>query len=532
MSEYLIYNKVKFILLLLLKVFVSILFVGLALISQIAIDMISKQVNYKIFVIFIIISILYVIMLGFGIILKEYLTAKYCNKCSLLLKNDYIKGILNLHIYDYLTKATSSYFSVLTNDIGTISNNYFRNKLDLIDDIATFIVAFSYAIYIHYLIALFMFLAMLGVLILPLIIHKPFNRVNEEYLKYLETYTSICKNFFSGMVVIKSCEAERVLFSEIEKCHKKVYKLNNRVNYYTVLANNLPMALVVVLQLSSILLAGYLALCQLISVGSVMAILQISNSFYSPICQLTGRLSIIKSTKEINKSILDVSRKNLNKNSDEKLILEKGIQIKNLFFCYNEGINVIKNFSFNFKKGGKYLIYGESGSGKSTFLKLIAKILRPNSGEIYWDEHAYNEIDEQMLVSTGIGYVGQNAFIFNDSIRNNIDILREGDNEKLAEVIRVCKLSHWIDHCEKGVETVIDEEILQVSGGQKMRIALARILYLHPQVLLLDEITSALDNETSYSIESFILDSDYTVIHVAHKSSDILKTKYDEIINF
>ena len=124
----------------------------------------------------------------------------------------------------------------------------------------------------------------------------------------------------------------------------------------------------------------------------------------------------------------------------------------------------------------------------------------------------------------------QSGYIFNRSLRDNIDFLSDGDEIKLQNTIDRCKLNEFMQRLPDGADTVLDEELNQVSGGEKLRINLARALYRDSDILLLDEVTSALDKSTSEDVENALLHiPDKTVVNVCHKFNDETLPLYDSI---
>ncbi|MPP64615.1 ABC-type lipopolysaccharide transporter PglK, partial [Campylobacter jejuni] len=194
----------------------------------------------------------------------------------------------------------------------------------------------------------------------------------------------------------------------------------------------------------------------------------------------------------------------------------------NLSFGYEGKKYLFKNLNLNIKKGEKIAFIGESGCGKSTLVDLIIGLLKPKEGQILIDEQELNANNTKNYRQK-IGYIPQNIYLFNDSIVKNITFGDAVDEEKLNRVIKQANLEHFIKNLSQGVQTKVGDGGSNLSGGQKQRIAIARALYLEPEILVLDEATSALDTQSEAKImdEIYKISKDKTMIIIAHRLSTI-----------
>ncbi|WP_445080201.1 ATP-binding cassette domain-containing protein, partial [Campylobacter jejuni] len=200
----------------------------------------------------------------------------------------------------------------------------------------------------------------------------------------------------------------------------------------------------------------------------------------------------------------------------------------NLSFGYEGKKYLFKNLNLNIKKGEKIAFIGESGCGKSTLVDLIIGLLKPKEGQILIDEQELNANNTKNYRQK-IGYIPQNIYLFNDSIAKNITFGDAVDEEKLNRVIKQANLEHFIKNLSQGVQTKVGDGGSNLSGGQKQRIAIARALYLEPEILVLDEATSALDTQSEAKIvdEIYKISKDKTMIIIAHRLSTI--TQCDKV---
>ncbi len=213
---------------------------------------------------------------------------------------------------------------------------------------------------------------------------------------------------------------------------------------------------------------------------------------------------------------------------EEKIDFDKELKLENLTFGYKDKKNLFTCLNLSIKKGEKIAFIGESGCGKSTLVDIIIGLLSPREGRVLLDENELN-MKNVKNYRQKIGYIPQNIYLFNDSIAKNISFGDEVDEEKLQRVIKQANLEHFVKNLPQGVQTKVGDGGSNLSGGQKQRIAIARALYLDPEILVLDEATSALDTESEAKImdEIYKISKDKTMIIIAHRLSTI--TRCDSI---
>jgi len=208
-------------------------------------------------------------------------------------------------------------------------------------------------------------------------------------------------------------------------------------------------------------------------------------------------------------------------------ISDAKINFNNVEFAYEakEG-NVLKGISLEFKGGKMTSLVGLSGSGKSTILNLIPRFYNIGSGEIKIDDQSINKIKLESLRKQ-ISLVSQETTLFDDTVKNNIKYANSESSDE--EIIEVAKLSHchdFIENLPNKYDTLIGENGVRLSGGEKQRISIARAMLKKSPIILLDEATSSLDAETEKKIQDAlnILTSNKTSIVIAHRLSTILNS--------
>jgi ABC-type multidrug transport system fused ATPase/permease subunit len=207
-------------------------------------------------------------------------------------------------------------------------------------------------------------------------------------------------------------------------------------------------------------------------------------------------------------------------------LFHSNITLENVNFSYNQS-RVLKNININIPKFSSVAFVGISGEGKTTLADTLCGILKPQSGAVYLDGINLNMLDPESYRSK-IGYVVQDTVIFSDTLANNIsmELGSMPNNEKLAKVQQVAIISHvdeFVSKMPEGYQTLVGERGIRLSGGQRQRIAIARELYRQPEILILDESTSALDSQSEQFIKQSIqsLRGKTTLIIISHRLSTI-----------
>lgn len=200
---------------------------------------------------------------------------------------------------------------------------------------------------------------------------------------------------------------------------------------------------------------------------------------------------------------------------------DKSVKIQNLRFSYGDK-TVLDYISLEILKGSSVAFVGLSGAGKSTLLDVFAGLREVDQGEFFLDGIKFDPFITDAL-RTRIGYVPQHVNLIDDSVAYNISFEENYDKEKIARVVKMARLSPYIEELELGVDTIIGESGVRVSGGQRQRVGIARALYHDPEILIFDEATSALDNVTERELMSEInaLSGSKTLIIVAHRLSTV-----------
>ena len=244
---------------------------------------------------------------------------------------------------------------------------------------------------------------------------------------------------------------------------------------------------------------------------------------------LSQSYSSLKSSEYSFNLIIKIIKNNFKKNNINKnhqTNFQKSIKFENIKYTYPNVLKrSIENFNFEIEKNSIIGIVGKSGSGKSTFVNLLAGLLSPSSGNIYIDNKSI--IGKEYLIQSKIGYIPQNNYLIDDTILKNIIFSNRADNidyDLLKDCLNQSQLSEFIESLKEGVNTHVGEKGMKISGGQRQRIGIARALYNKPEILIFDESFNSLDRATEQRLlDEIYRINDQTIIIISHKLENLYK---------
>ena len=280
-----------------------------------------------------------------------------------------------------------------------------------------------------------------------------------------------------------------------------------------------------IVNILKVIVLGYAVLRSNLSIGAIVTVISLLGKAYEPIAIFNVEYVDYKLNRVTVKKYIDF----LDSKDDKSLISGKvlkgiigNIEFKNVSYSYNDLENVIENLSFKINANSSIALVGESGAGKSTIIKLIMGLIKYKSGKVLIDEEELSDINLNSLYDN-ITYVSQEAPIFDGTLRENLIFDKKINDEQILKVLKLVCLDRFYERLENGLDTELGEKGIRISGGERQRVALARLFFDDSKIIILDEATSAIDNITEKMIMKNIIGQlkNKTLIIIAHRLETI-----------
>ena len=467
---------------------------------------------------------------------------KQVSKVTLKVSIDIQKKLSNHLLFsdlDMIKKISSgNHISRIMNDVNLIRDSVERSLNNLIRDLITIIFLIVYLIWLDWV------LAVVVLSIYPLAL-KPIISIGKKQRFYalslqekMESLTSFLSEIFRNISMIKSYSLEKLEKNRINKSLDSLF-----LSLFDIVkgrAKVLPLLEVLggIAAAFVILIASYRINSGFMTIGSVIGFVTALLMLAQPARALGTFNTILQeglsALQRIYKQLNEMPKIERISNVKKELKIPNNptIEFKDVSFFYEKNKIILDKISFKTKKSKMHII-GTSGSGKSTIFNLISRFIDPKKGNIFINDENIKDVSLFSL-RQNISLVSQETMIYNDTFHNNISLGKL--NATKPEIIKAAKLANIHDFIisqENGYDTVISEAGSNLSGGQKQRISIARAFLKNSKILLLDEVTSALDSKTSKNILKSInqLSKNKTCIYISHDDYEINKNSQKLIIS-
>ena len=476
---------------------------------------------------------------GISLYMAKYLMIKVSEEVKKTIQIDMLSSFIKSDTELVENKHSGKYISNLNFDVnlitGMLSNsflNFFKDGLTLIGLLTVMFVQ-NWR------------LSLIAIIMIPIAsviakrLGKRMSKVTTEAQEKSGDLNKYLIDLFKNHKIIKIFQREKYenLRSEkfVNDLKEKSVKINTIYFRSTPIMETLTGIIIGIL----IFYSGKLIMNEQLSINNFFSFLAAMMLAYQPVKSLaTINVGIgqgLSAGKRIIPIIDNQNKITLNENGKNLILNEALIKFNKVNFNYqsNEDNKVLKDINMSIKGGKMTALVGHSGSGKSTLLNLIPRIYDPTSGHILIDEQLIKDVNLSSLRKE-ISIVDQNTTLFDDTVFNNIKYAKpEAAKEEIYKAAEMSMSLDFINNLDKKFETIIGENGVKLSGGEKQRLSIARAFLKNSKIILLDEATSSLDSETEEKIQKALVEltSNKTTVVIAHRLSTILSSEKIYVID-
>lgn len=467
--------------------------------------------------------VFYYILRGGLNLLYFYLLASFSKGRTHLLAYRLFENYLGMSYHQFIGKNSSELSKSIINETQYLTI-MISATLFMVSEIFVVIFIYSAMIYIDWKITIIMtmFLGLNALFLIKKIspIIKKQGVVREEYQK---KFFEIINSTFGNFKIIKLQSNDKLILDRFNTASYGFAKSGiiheSLSNFPRIFLETLGFGLIA-------LVVVYLVYVYQSNISSALGILSMFVlGLYRLMPSANRLLNSYNQIMYYHKS-LDLIHNDLMYNGEslgnENIYFQNVIHLQNISFGYSENKIVLENIDLSIKKGEKIAFIGPSGSGKSTLVDIVIGLYRPMTGQIAVDNKIINESNIKNWRKK-IGYIPQSVYLFDGTVAQNIAFGQEYNENKIKDVLAKAKILEFLETHQNGIDTFVGEGGIKLSGGQKQRIAIARALYQEPEILVLDEATSSLDEAIEKEImdEIYEISKDKTLIIIAHRLSTI-----------
>jgi len=449
-----------------------------------------------------------------------------------MLQTDMLKSFIKADTEIIENKHSGKYISNLNFDVMQITRLLSEAYLSIFKDGLTLLGLLCVMFFQNWK------LSLIAIIMIPLatitakILGKRMGKVTTQAQEKSGDLNRYLIDLFKNHKIIKIFQRENFENSRSEKFVNDLKEKSAKIAAVYIRSTPIMEILTGIMIAALIFYSGKLIISGELAINNFFSFLAAMMLAYQPVKTLTKVNVAISqgfSAAERILPIIDIENKiNLNEQGEKLTIEEGNIVLDNINFSYksNPENKVLQNISVKFTGGKMTALVGHSGSGKSTLLNMIPRIYLPTSGNIYFDNQDISKVN-LMSLRNQISIVDQNTTLFDDTVFNNIKYARpDANKEDILEAAKLSMCDEFINNLENGFETMIGENGVKLSGGEKQRLSIARAFLKNSRIILLDEATSSLDSDTEEKIQKALdkLTINKTTIVIAHRLSTILNS--------
>ena len=440
-----------------------------------------------------------------------------------------LEQVLYRTVAQYNAEGDAAYLSLLTTDLRTLYDDYYMSLFSIVFWGGIMLCALAMYLYISPVMLLAILLVTIPPLVLPRRMNERLKATRDAFSLQMADYTQQLKELLGGFEIIRSFLREDAYAALHQKAARKAREseLDYQQSLNTMVTNT---SLISNLIFPVVMLVGlFLAFDGRLTMGTVSTAASMANFVITPCHQIAQCWAKVKSSQGIRQRLEAAMAEPQAAEQGEPIGHIDSIQCETVRFAYpNTAEPVLKDASLTVDAAQKVALVGESGCGKSTLAKLLFQYYPDYSGDILFNGRQVRTLDRTALYRR-VGYIAQTAYLFHDTIRNNICLHEDFPDEQLAHAIAAAGLTDWVASLPDGLDTVISENGKNLSGGQRQRIGIARLALRSYDLIIADEITASLDPDTSQQVMENLIAMPCMVVAITHDVAGSFMHQFDKV---
>lgn len=485
-------------------------------------------------------------LLQFGLIVTGFVILKgilmYYMRQTIIVMSRLIEYDMRKEIYGHLQTLDQSYYrshqtgdimARISEDVSKVRNYLGPGILYGINLVSLFAMTIYVMLQVDVPLTLYTLIPLPVLSVSIYYVSNLINKKSSRIQQQLSVLTNTAQETYSGIRVVKSYGKEEDFVQHFsvqsDEFRRRALDLAKTEAWFQPL-------MVLLIALSTLLvvfIGGYRVEAGYLTAGNIAEFILYVNMLTWPVTSIGWIASIVQEAEASQARINEIlsEKTNIQNSNHSVYTIEGAIEFRNVGFVYPDtGIRALSSVSFTLEPGQRLAIFGKTGAGKTTIAELLVRLFDPTEGDILLDGKPLKDHNVDVLRDR-IACVPQDVFLFSDTVKENISFGKEGISlPQIQEVAASAAVKTEIEQLPQGFDTVVGERGVTLSGGQKQRISIARAFIRKPDVVILDDVLSAVDTHTEQQILTYFSEAlgGKTAIVITHRANNLLH--YDKII--
>ncbi len=444
-------------------------------------------------------------------------------------RNQVMDRVLRRSVAQYNQEGDAAYLSLLTTDLRTLYDDYYMSLFNAVFWGGIMLCALVLYLYISPVLLVAILVVTVPPLVLPRMMNARLTQARDAFSAQMAEYTGQLKELLGGFELIRAFLREDAYSAQHRAASRKAEEseLSYQQSLNAVVVNT---SLISNLIFPVVLLIGLLLVFRgKITVGTMSTAASMANFVITPCHQIAQCYAKIKSSRGIRTRLETAMSGEAETSHGASLAKIDHLACEDVCFTYPGAAKpVLNGAALTLEGTQKAALVGESGCGKSTLAKLLFQYYPDYTGCILFNGQQVRDLDRAEFYRH-VGYIAQTAYLFNDTIRNNICLREDFPEEQVERAVASAGLSEWVASLPDGLDTVLSENGKNLSGGQRQRIGIARLALRKYDLIIADEITASLDPETSQQVMENLLSMPCMVVAITHDVAGAFMQGFDKV---